>query len=50
MYSEKETVKKIPYGISDYGIIRRENHYYVDKTPYLKTIKEAGQLEYMGKV
>ena len=43
MYGDKETVKKIPYGISDYGLIRGDNHYYVDKTSYLKTIKEAGQ-------
>jgi len=43
MHGKNETVKKIPYGISDYGLIRRDNHYYVDKTPYLKTIKDAGQ-------
>ncbi|MGD2091202.1 MAG: AAA family ATPase [Candidatus Aminicenantes bacterium] len=43
MPSDNEPVKRIPYGISDYGLIRRDNHYYVDKTPYLKTIKEAGQ-------
>jgi hypothetical protein len=37
-----ETIKKIPYGISDYEKIRLENHYYVDKTMYLRAIEEAG--------
>ncbi|MCP4150505.1 MAG: AAA family ATPase [bacterium] len=36
-------IKEIPYGISDYGLIRRENYYYVDKTFYLKEIKKAGR-------
>jgi hypothetical protein len=43
MYGDNEKIKKIPYGISDYALIRHDNHYYVDKTPYLKTIQEAGQ-------
>jgi hypothetical protein len=38
-----QTIKGIPYGIADYGIIRRENYYYVDKTPYLERIQEAGR-------
>jgi hypothetical protein len=37
------TIKEIPYGISDYGLIRAENYYYVDKTPYLKALKKAGR-------
>jgi hypothetical protein len=41
--NENDTIKEIPYGISDYGLIRRENYYYVDKTPYLKTLKKAGR-------
>jgi hypothetical protein len=36
-------VKEIPYGISDYELIRKENYYYVDKTPFLKTIKNTGR-------
>ncbi|MGD2092700.1 MAG: AAA family ATPase [Candidatus Aminicenantes bacterium] len=35
-------VKKIPYGLSDYEKIVKENYYYVDKTMYLKAIEEAG--------
>ena len=38
-----ETIKAVPYGISDYGLIRQENYYYVDKTQYLKKIQEAGR-------
>lgn len=29
-------VKSIPYGITDYEVIRTENYYYVDKTGYLE--------------
>ncbi|MCP4148875.1 MAG: AAA family ATPase, partial [bacterium] len=36
-------IKGIPYGISDYELIRTENYYYVDKTPYLETLKKAGR-------
>ena len=45
MKSEKKTlkIKKIPYGISDYELIRKENCYYVDKTQYLKTLNKAGR-------
>jgi hypothetical protein len=37
------SVKEIPYGISDYELIRKENYYYVDKTSYLTTIKKTGR-------
>lgn len=36
-------IKKIPYGISDYDVIRRENYYYVDKTMYLQQIENVGK-------
>ncbi|MCP5053668.1 MAG: AAA family ATPase [bacterium] len=38
-----DIIKELPYGITDYELIRRENYYYVDKTRYLKTIKQAGR-------
>ncbi|MCP5054288.1 MAG: AAA family ATPase [bacterium] len=41
--NKADNIKKIPYGISDYQLIRNENYYYVDKTRYLTTIKEAGR-------
>lgn len=37
------SIKLIPYGIANYGLIREENYYYVDKTPYLHTLKNAGR-------
>jgi hypothetical protein len=40
---ENESIKQIPYGISDYELIRTENYYYVDKTPYLKDLIKAGR-------
>ncbi|MCP4149298.1 MAG: AAA family ATPase, partial [bacterium] len=38
-----QKTKAIPYGISSYELIRTENYYYVDKTSYLRTVKEAGR-------
>lgn len=38
---QKSGPKRIPYGISDYGRIRRENAYYVDKTHYIHMIEAA---------
>ncbi|MFN8490770.1 MAG: AAA family ATPase [Caldilineaceae bacterium] len=33
--------KRIPYGVADYGRLRRENCYYVDKTHYIPRIEAA---------
>jgi hypothetical protein len=33
--------KRIPYGVADYGRLRRENAYYVDKTHYIPRIEDA---------
>jgi len=41
--NKTHSVKEIPYGISDYELIRKENYYYVDKTPFLDTIKKTGR-------
>jgi len=40
--SEKK-IKKIPYGVTDYEAIRKDNDYYVDKTAYLSKIEDAGK-------
>ncbi|NIM12324.1 MAG: AAA family ATPase [Candidatus Aminicenantes bacterium] len=37
-----KSIKKIPYGISDYERIAQQNYYYVDKTEYLEVIEKAG--------
>jgi hypothetical protein len=42
-HNNMDKIKKIPYGISDYKLIREENYYYVDKTRYLKTVKDVGR-------
>ena len=41
--NKSTTIKEIPYGIADYERMRRENYYYVDKTPYLQALKKAGR-------
>ena len=32
--------KKIPYGISDYARIIKENFYYVDKTRFIEQVED----------
>ncbi|MCP5104578.1 MAG: AAA family ATPase [bacterium] len=39
----EKIIKKIPYGVTDYGVIRTEDMYYVDKTAFLGTIEDAGK-------
>ncbi len=39
--------KTIPYGISSYKTIRKEDCYYVDKTPYIPQIEEAGRFLFL---
>jgi len=41
--NKSTAIKEIPYGIADYERMRRENYYYVDKTPYLQALKKAGR-------
>lgn len=41
--STDNAIKGLPYGISDYALIRRENYYYVDKTRFLEEIRKAGR-------
>ena len=35
-------MKKIPYGLTDFERIRREDYYYVDKTRYIEEVERAG--------
>lgn len=42
MSEKNATVKKIPYGVSDFEKIITGNYYYVDKTAYLRTVEKAG--------
>lgn len=36
----EQNIKLLPQGINDFGRIRRENYYYVDKTMYLEKIEK----------
>jgi hypothetical protein len=41
--SMKDTkIKKIPYGVANYELLVQQNSYYVDKTPFLPMVEEAG--------
>lgn len=33
--------KRIPYGVADYGRMRRDNSYYVDKTHFIPLIEQS---------
>ena len=39
--------KLIPYGISDFAQLRRENKYYTDKTMYLPRMEMAGNFLFL---
>jgi len=36
-------MKKIPYGISDFKLLKTENYYFIDKTDYLEKIENHGR-------
>ncbi len=42
MISQAE-VKKIPYGITDYKLVRQGNYYFLDKTQYIIEIEHFGR-------
>jgi hypothetical protein len=35
-------IKKIPYGVANYELLVHQNSYFVDKTPFLPVVEEAG--------
>jgi len=36
-------MKKIPYGISDFKLLKTENYYFIDKTNYIEKIEQYGR-------
>ncbi len=36
-------MKKIPYGISDFKLLKKEDYYFIDKTDYIEKIEEYGR-------
>ena len=41
------TVKRLPYGISDFTDLRRKGCYYTDKTQYITTMEAAGDFLFL---
>ena len=41
------TYKALPYGISDFGQIRNESLYLVDKSMYIETMEKAGHFLFL---
>ncbi len=39
----KKMLKKIPYGISDYKLIKEDNYYFIDKTKFIPDIENQGR-------
>ena len=40
-------MKRIPYGISNFRQVRRDNMYYVDKTMYIERLEQAGNFLFL---
>ena len=40
---QQNQIKEIPYGVSDFDIVRRDNMYYVDKTMYLPQLESQAR-------
>jgi len=43
MLNEKDKPRKLPYGVSDFEMLREENYYYVDKTRFIREIENASR-------
>lgn len=44
-----DKIKLIPYGISDFKQIRKENKYLVDKTMYFQKLEDAGNFLFLAR-
>ena len=40
-------IKRLPYGISDFTDLRRQNMYYTDKTQYIPTLERTGNFLFL---
>ncbi|WP_157627925.1 AAA family ATPase, partial [Thermodesulfatator autotrophicus] len=41
--------KKLPVGIQSFEVIRTENYYYVDKTPFVKKLVDEGKYYFLSR-
>lgn len=39
--------KNIPYGVTDFRLIRANNYYYVDKTSYIALVENAARFFFL---
>ncbi len=37
---EQRNLRRVPYGVSDFMLVRRDDMYYVDKTMYLPKLED----------
>ncbi|MFK5948775.1 MAG: ATP-binding protein [Methylococcales bacterium] len=49
MTTLKPARKKLPIGIQNFREIREENHYYVDKTPFIQQLIEEGKYYFLSR-
>ncbi|NPA49884.1 MAG: AAA family ATPase, partial [Thermodesulfobacteria bacterium] len=42
-------MKKLPVGIQSFEVIRTENYYYVDKTPFVKKLVDEGKYYFLSR-
>ncbi|HFC98626.1 MAG TPA: hypothetical protein ENJ40_09280 [Thermosulfurimonas dismutans] len=42
-------MKKLPVGIQSFEVIRSENYYYVDKTPFVKKLVDEGKFYFLAR-
>ncbi len=42
-----EQIKLLPYGVSDFIQLRKQNKYYVDKTMYIPMLEERGNFLFL---
>jgi hypothetical protein len=45
----ESAMKKLPIGISNFTEIRTEGYYYVDKSPYVHQLAEAGKYYFLSR-
>ena len=42
-FKKDREMKKIPYGISDFKLLKKEDYYFIDKTDYIEKIEKYGR-------
>ena len=45
--SRMNGIKRIPYGVSDFKVLKTENYYYVDKTHFIPIVEDEGDWDFL---